>query len=289
MGSLERLTPSRVARSAKARWHARQNLWPPPWQPLRPPAQGLVLCNICRWSGDRFEGEAHSESAICPRCGSITRDRFLHVALGWQRRPRRRERVLETSPRLGEEYRDWMAHHFRYLSSDFDESAHRGAIRIDLQDIDLPTASIDLLLTPHVLEHVPDTDAALREMRRVVAPRGRVVLQVPVLQAATAPPSEPEFHADNTVVFWRFGYDLTDRLRQLDWRVHALCTAPWAEAVSAGLRSWPEPVDPAFDLDDMLAGAPPGDFEVAVDAASARGFGLEPSYQLLTWVCDVPA
>jgi acyl-ACP thioesterase len=36
-------------------------------------------------------------------------------------------------------------------------------------------------------------------------------LQVPVLQGRTAPPVEPEFHGDNTPVFWRFGPELTDR------------------------------------------------------------------------------
>lgn len=287
MASVERLAPARVVRSVRRRWFAYRELWPAPWRRLRLPASDAVVCNICRWSGDRFEGIAHSESAICERCGSITRDRFLHLAMGWRRRPRRGERVLETSPRLGGEYRTWMGHHFRYLASDFDASMHKADIQLDLQAIDLPDASVDLILTPHVLEHVPDTDAALDELRRILAPGGRLVLQVPVDQAVTAPPSEPEFHADNTPVFWRFGYDLTDRLRTRDWDVHALCTEPWAEAVAAG--RWPED-DPSteFDVAAMIAGAPRDDFEVAVDAARAKRLGLEPAYQLLTWVCDVP-
>ncbi len=288
MVSVERLTPARVLRSARRRWHAYRALWPAPWRPLPQPLPGPAFCNICRWHGDAFEGPVHVEGARCPQCGSIARDRFLHVGLHWQRRARRRQRVLETSPRLGQEYRDWMAHSFRYLSSDYDESAHRGAVRIDLQDIDLPSGSIDVVLTPHVLEHVPDTAAALRELRRVLAPGGRMVLQVPILQARTGPPAEPEFHGDNTVVFWRFGYDLTARLREEDWTVHALCTQPWAEALATGSRPWPEPVDRAFDVEGMLAGAPADDFEVAVDQGTAARLGLEPAYQLLTWVCDVP-
>ena len=70
-------------------------------------------------------------------------------------------RVIETSPRLGGDYREYMRRWFSYRTSDFDLSAHRGDIQLDLQQIDLPDASVDVVLTPHVLEHVPDTDKAL--------------------------------------------------------------------------------------------------------------------------------
>ena len=74
---------------------------------------------------------------------------------------------------------------FSYRTSDFDLSAHRGDIQIDLQAIDLPDASVDVVLTPHVLEHVPDTDKALSELFRVIAPGGRMYLQVPLVYGAT--------------------------------------------------------------------------------------------------------
>ena len=100
---------------------------------------------------------------------------------------------------------------FSYRTSDFDLSAHRGDIQLDLQQIDLPDASVDVILTPHVLEHVPDTDRALSELFRVIAPGGRMYLQVPLSRGQTAAPTTPEFHDDNTPVFWNFGWDLTDR------------------------------------------------------------------------------
>ncbi len=95
-------------------------------------------------------------------------------------------RVIETSPRLGGEYREYMQRWFSYRTSDFDLSAHRGDIQIDLQQIDLPDAAVDVVLTPHVLEHVPDTGKALSELFRVIAPGGRMYLQVPLVYGATS-------------------------------------------------------------------------------------------------------
>ena len=54
-------------------------------------------------------------------------------------------RVLETSPRMGVEYRESMRAWFRYRASDFDERLHVADLRIDLQDIDLPDRSLDLV------------------------------------------------------------------------------------------------------------------------------------------------
>ena len=46
-----------------------------------------------------------------------------------------------------------------YTASDYDESAHKAMIKLDLADMQLPDDSVDVTLTPHVLEHVPDTTA----------------------------------------------------------------------------------------------------------------------------------
>lgn len=244
-------------------------------------------CPICRWQGDSFEGVAHSESALCPQCGSIARDRMLFVAFTSQRPPGR-WRVLETSPRLGDDYRAAMGQWFRYTSSDFDERAHKGAVRLDLQNMDFPDASVDVVLTPHVLEHVPDTDLALSELFRVLAPGGSLFLQVPVLQGVTAPPAEPEFHGDNTPVFWRFGFDLTARLRSHGFHAQLLCTEPFLRHVQGGSKAWPEPTSPEFDVASMLESAVASDLQAVTDQVLAARLGLVPAYMFLTWSCRKP-
>jgi len=259
---------------------------PSPWdRATRAEERAPAWCNICRWTGASFDGPQHCEFATCPRCGSIARDRFLFWCFVERTAPSLRARLLETSPRLGEDYRRAMARWFTYTCSDFDERAHQGTVRLDLQAIDLPDASLDVILTPHVLEHVPETDTALSEIARVLAPRGRMYLQVPVLQGATAPPDEPEFHGDDTPVFWRFGPDLTERLRAHGFTTTLLCTADWKRRVDAGDESWGAPTSQEFDVTSLLAGSAAKDLETVADDATAARLGFVPSYMFLTWEC----
>jgi SAM-dependent methyltransferase len=172
---------------------------------------------------------------------------------------------------------------FTYTCSDFDERAHAGTVRLDLQAIELPDASLDVILTPHVLEHVPETDRALGEIARVLAPGGRMYLQVPVLQGHTAPPEEPEFHGDDTPVFWRFGPDLTDRLRGHGFTTTLLSTEDWARRVRRGATAWDGPTSREFDVESLLAGSVADDLETVADDAEAVRLGFVPSYMFLTW------
>jgi SAM-dependent methyltransferase len=259
---------------------------PSPWQPYTvAEANAGAFCPICRWTGLEFEGVAHAESALCPRCGSIARDRLLFWCYVQRTPESLGARVLETSPRLGREYRDAMGTWFAYTCSDYDLSAHRGVVQLDLQEIDLPDASVDAILTPHVLEHVPETDKALGEVFRILAPGGRMYLQVPVLQGATAPPVEPEFHGDNTPVFWRFGFDLTARLREHGFETSLLATQPWIDLVASGASDWPEEVSGEFDVASMLEGVVADDLTAVANRVWAERLGVVPAYQFLTWEC----
>ena len=224
----------------------------------------------------------NSEAAICPNCGSIARDRYLFFCF-ISRTLRDRYNVLETSPRLGYEYRLAMRGWFEYLASDFDERSHRADIRLDLQNIELEKGSIDVLLTPHVLEHVPYTDKALAEIHQLLCPRGRMYLQVPVLQGKTARPTQPEFHGDDTPVEWRFGPDLTDRLREQGFRVRLLCTQELYRHVAAHAGPWPVPTSREFDVDAIVESLRLADLEPVADDDIARKMGFCPSYMFLTW------
>jgi SAM-dependent methyltransferase len=260
-----------------------------PWSPM-PDLRRIdgVFCNVCRWRGAAFSGGDHSEYSWCPACRSNGRDRYVHWCLAESVELSPALRVIECSPRLGPTYRSAMATWYFYRTSDYDMRAHQGNLQLDLQAIDLPDACLDVLICSHVLEHVPDTDKALGELRRVIAPGGHLLLQVPVLQGTTAPPTEPEFHGDDTPVFWRFGFDLTERLRDAGFATTLLCTREMLDAVRSGGNPWSE-WSGEFDLPDMLAGAVADDLVVVADRQQAARLGIEPAYMYLTWDCHVPA
>ncbi len=176
---------------------------------------------------------------------------------------------------------------YSYRTSDFDLSMHRGDIQIDLQDIALPDASVDVVLTPHVLEHVPDTDRALAELFRVIAPGGRMYLQIPIVYGETSVPTTPEFHADNTPVFFNFGWDLTDRLRSTGFATRVLVTAEY-DAILRGRLPAPDPHGDGFHVDTLVEHARPADLDVVANDDQARLMGFLPAYHFATWECLRP-
>lgn len=260
-----------------------------PFAPQQPAPPGTVRCTVCRWQGTAFGGSNHCESATCPQCDAIGRDRWLFHCLVSTTTVTRETRLLETSPRLGHAYKDAMAARVDYLASDYDQRAHKADIALDLQKIDLPDEHLDVVMTSHVLEHVPDTDAALDEVKRVLRPGGSLVLLVPVLQPVTAPPVEPEFHGDDTPVFWRFGLDLTEWLREHGFETRLLCTAEFARHAASRDAVWPDMYG-EWDVPGLVeAAAARDDLTPILDDDLARTLGLSPGYMYLGWHARKPA
>jgi SAM-dependent methyltransferase len=261
-------------------WELKRNPWDAPKTFRADPA----VCNICHWSGPAFSGPFHTEMADCPLCGSIARDRFLlHCFLS--RVPYRRGlRVLETSPRMGAGYREMMRRHFDYTASDFDQSAHIGDIRLDLQDIALPSASVDVLLTPHVLEHVPDTRRAIKEIHRILSGQGRMYLQVPLCYGTTHVPTTPEFHADNTPVFFNFGWDLAALVESEGFTVSALVTEEWFDMLN-GSAPLAQSNGDGFHVEELFSNRRTSILVSAASGEQARKYGFMPGYQFVTFEC----
>jgi SAM-dependent methyltransferase len=156
--------PSRIAAGVRRRERMRR---------LRGDA---VECPCCGRTFARFADDWNRPDAICPRCGSHERHRLLRLWL--EREAGLRGRVLHFAP----EYclAGWLAARpeIDYVTSDF---AGRGTdLALDMTAIDLPDASFDAIIASHVLEHISDDAAAVRELARVLRPGGRAIVMVPV-------------------------------------------------------------------------------------------------------------
>lgn len=139
-----------------------------------------VECPCCRGRFGRFLPRAGRPGAVCPRCGSLERHRVLALWLAGAGRSvlDATADVLHLAP---EPALRSVLHRpgLRWTGADLEPDSP-GVERMDVTAIPLPDANFDLIVCSHVLEHVPDDRAALRELRRVLRPGGLAILQQPV-------------------------------------------------------------------------------------------------------------
>jgi SAM-dependent methyltransferase len=177
-------------------------------------------CPVCRTPLRSF-ADARLPASQCPRCGSLQRHRHLWLYL--EREAGVRGRVLHIAPEPGLARALRRRSGVEYLSGDLEPGA---AMRVlDLEHLDLPEASFDWILCSHVLEHVGDDRAAMRELHRVLRPGGTLLVQVPTYGPTTdEDPSvtDPEARRarfgqpDHVRVY---GDDVHDRLRAAGFAV----------------------------------------------------------------------
>jgi SAM-dependent methyltransferase len=127
--------------------------------------------------------------AECPWCRSNDRERLLYLFLRrYTDLFRRPMRVLHVAPeaRLRRAVERKQA---AYETTDLEMPGVD--FHSELGSIPRPDAAYDAVVCSHVLEHVPDDRAALRELHRVLAPRGWAVLQVPIASRAEHTDEDP--------------------------------------------------------------------------------------------------
>jgi SAM-dependent methyltransferase len=191
-----------------------------------------VRCPICGHGFDAFAPAWNRGDALCWRCGSHERHRALWLLL--QARPAmlaQARALLHFAPEYclrGALERAARREGFRYDTADLEPAGVD--LQLDITRMPLADGAYDAVLCSHVLEHVDDDAAAMRELHRVTAPGGWCVVMVPadVTRATTyedasivAPEARREaFLQDDHVRL--YGRDVEDRLRAAGFTVEVV-------------------------------------------------------------------
>jgi SAM-dependent methyltransferase len=156
--------------------------------------EGAVFCPCCNKSSAQFlpMGPAGRQrlNAKCPHCASLERHRLLILFFGKQPKLfERTKRLLHIAPEAP--IASWIKSFsdIDYVSGDIADP--RAMYKVDLMDVQFPTASFDAVICNHVLEHVPDDRKALSEIQRILRPNGWAILMVPIHPALKQTREDP--------------------------------------------------------------------------------------------------
>jgi SAM-dependent methyltransferase len=138
-----------------------------------------VFCPLCGHQFASFKDERGRRDALCWRCGSHERHRAQWLL--FERRPEllgQARALLHFAPEWALRRRLEALDHLRYVTADL---AQPGVdLHLDLTALDLPDASFDAVICSHVLEHVENDLAAMRELRRITTEDGWCLVMVPL-------------------------------------------------------------------------------------------------------------
>ncbi|MEM6796355.1 MAG: class I SAM-dependent methyltransferase, partial [Acidobacteriota bacterium] len=185
-GMVSRLARKLAGAAVRGRWNAhphpddRHNVR----RLLYASASERAHCPLCGYVGG-FLHHAGRPRQICPACGSRARHRVFSLAFDrWQEKHGAQgfERCLHLAPEPCLDPRIERACRVRVTG---DLNPQRGDLAFDLCALPVRDESFDFVFASHVLEHIVDDRAALRECLRVLRPGGLAVLPVPITAAVT--------------------------------------------------------------------------------------------------------
>ncbi len=185
-----------------------------------------VICNLCGREFIRFI-PLPSGDLLCPGCGSLPRQRRLWEIIREILLARPGIRILHISPsrRLSERIRQLAGRSYVTSAVDSREKADR---HFDITSIASDDGGFDLIICYHILEHIKEDRKAMRELYRISAPCGMLLVQSPFRQGSTyedhgiCSPGERKRHfgqEDHLRIYERD--DLCRRLEEAGWKVRA--------------------------------------------------------------------
>ena len=158
-----------------------------------------------RFNPSRYQGI--DQKLICPICHSLPRHRILVTWMHEHIDEIRYRHVLHFAQEHS--LRMWMdMNRISYQTADLYADAD---LNLDLEDTGITSDSEQMIICNHVLEHVNDYRKARRELYRILAPNGMIIISFPI-----DPKLDMEVLEDSTAVtkeekLQKFGQD--DHLR----------------------------------------------------------------------------
>lgn len=164
--------------------------------------------------------------AECPNCHALERHRLQFLVV---------EKLLSDVNLTNLKMLHFAPEPFfqKYFSKRFDQYETADLMmkdvdhNVDLQGLPFDDGSYDFVFASHVLEHIPDDEKALSEIRRILKPNGMAILPVPVVAEKTIEYPEPNPNETNHVR--APGIDYFDRYERHFSRVEKFSSDSWQE------------------------------------------------------------
>lgn len=136
----------------------------------------------------------YGQNIICPNCLSTARERLVLARL--EEMNIENKQVLHFSP---EKHIHAFLKKQAYvttadLNPGFYRTVDKQIVKADATGLDLKDAQFDLVIANHILEHIPDDKAAMKEIYRVLKPGGCAILQVPYSEAISTTLESPDIN-----------------------------------------------------------------------------------------------
>jgi len=207
------------------------------------PAEQLVEFKVDTEAGGRCADGRYfpnlPERFVCPVSNLNNRQRLMATLL-LQAVSSREDCAIIYMPEQVTPFFDWARgtlHGHNVIGSEYLGEGHcpgaviDGVRHEDLLNLSLADASVDIVVSNDVLEHIPAPEQSFRELARVLRPDGEILLHIPfflnegasrkraeLIQGTIVHHLAPEFHGnpvspEGSLVFTDFGWDVLEMAR----------------------------------------------------------------------------